>query len=105
MQKLKGTTPTTIAIPLPADIFDTEGGVIYRAKRISAARIDALRMSSNSVELYENLAVIYPRWEGVTSAETGEPLPNPEDDPTVFNHLDALEQLPWISEQLRPGGK
>lgn len=91
-----------IEIPAPADIFDAEDVVIFRRKRITVARVDAVRSAQTSEDVYKNLAVIFPKWENVLDAETGEPLPNPEDDYLAFSRLDSIEQLPWFSEQMNP---
>lgn len=101
----KTNNPAVIKIELPEEVFDAPDAVIYRLKRVSVARIDALRSAQTAQEVYKNLAVIYPRWSGVLDSETGEELPSPEADPTVFERLDSLEQLPWLNEQLRPGKK
>ena len=89
-----------IPMNAPESIFDVEGAVIYRRKRVPVWRVDELRTSETPEEVYSRLANLVPRWEGVVDCETGEPLANPEDDPSVFGHLDSREQMPWISAQL-----
>lgn len=91
-----------IDIPLPEEVFDVNGAFIIRRKRIPTYRVDALfqiRQSDDpdkTQKLYAAVAEFFPRWQGVVDCETGETLPNPEDDPTVFSRLDVTEQWPWI---------
>ena len=90
-----------VQIPCPPEIFDVEGATISRRKRVPVWMVDAMRQSANSDEVYEWLAKMVPEWSGVIDVETGEELGFPGDDPGVFSRIDSLEQLPWISAQLR----
>ena len=101
MIKAKTKPNKTIAIPGPSSVWDMEDVVIHRLRRIKVKRIDQLRNSQNTEELYKHLAIIFPSWHNVVGCETGESLPHPSDDPTVFDRIDNLEQLPWLREQLQ----
>jgi len=91
-----------IPIQAPEHIFDTKNAVIYRVRRVPAYRVDEMRTSKNSDDVYRHLANFFPEWDGVIDPETGDALPNPKDDYTVFSRLDVTEQLPWINSQLAP---
>ena len=84
-----------------------EGAFILRRKRVPVHLMDSIRSATNEADVFNKVAQIVPEWSGVLDVETGEPLPNPSDDPDVFKQLDLIEQLPWIREQLstRPNGK
>lgn len=90
----------TITLEAPEEIFDVEGATIERRKRIPLWRVDAMRTAQSSEEVYEQMAAIFPAWNGIVDVETGEPLPNPEDDPSVFGRLDKMEQMPWLGVQI-----
>lgn len=96
----KSNQPKLIELKAPENIFDVEGATIMRRKRIPLWRVDAMRIAESSEEVYEQMAACFPRWEGIVDVETGEPLPNPEDDPTVFSKLDKMEQMPWLGQQI-----
>ena len=111
MQKIKYVT-----ITLPEDVFDVEGATVVRRKRVSVAEVDRLRNLGKTVkdpkdaeeELYEGMAKIWPRWDGVVDVDSGELLPNPETNPFVFARLGITEQLPWFMGaglKVRPNGK
>lgn len=94
-----------VTIPLPEEIWDVEGATVKRRKRISVARMDDLQDIAQEAQdpeaLYSNLAELIPSWEGVLDVETGEPLPDPQDDPMVFSRVDITEQFPWLMELLK----
>lgn len=102
--------PAFVTIDLPEDVFDTSGATIERRKRIAVAKFDQIQAltkdpKAKPEQMYQLLAEMIPRWDGVLSVETDEPLPNPEEDHTVFQWLDMTEQLPWLIEvcQMSPG--
>lgn len=103
------TTENLVRIDCPHEIFDVDGAYILRLRRVTVARLDSLdelarrrnKTDEEQAEMYRMMADIIPGWEGVLHPDTGDPLPNPDDDPTVFKQLDALEQLPWISRAMR----
>ena len=109
MSKTSQNTIPLIRIDCPPDVFDTEGAYIMRRRRVSVARLDALddmarrrnKSEAEQAEMYQMMVAIIPQWHGVMDPDTGEALPDPEDDPTVFRRLDALEQLPWMSKAMR----
>lgn len=94
-----------VLIPAPEEVFDVEGATITRRKRISVAAIDAMdqiRRTGNDVNaLYRAMAELIPEWDGILHVDTGEPLPNPKEDPAAFAGLDVTEQLPWLGEVLK----
>lgn len=93
--------PKLIKIECPPDIFDVEDAYVMRRKRVPVYRVDQIRQAVQSEEAYDALAFIFPEWEGIVDVETGEPMPNPSDDPSVFGKLDRLEQLPWFAQQIQ----
>lgn len=90
----------TITVPLPVEMFDVDGATAERRRRVSVQRVNDLhairKASGDESDLYAALADIWPRWDGVIDVDTGEPLPNPEDDPGVFRRIDMGDQLGWL---------
>lgn len=96
-------TPNKIAlvtIPCPPDVFDVPDASIKRRKRIAVWRMDEIGRCKSTDELYPLLKEVIPEWTNVCDAETGEPLPNPKEDHTVFGKLDS-EQQRWLSDVLK----
>lgn len=86
-----------IEIPLPEDIFDVPGASVSRSKRVSFQKVVEIRKKSRTTGVpWQELAEIYPEWHGVIDATTGEPLPNPSEDPMIFAQLDYADQVPWF---------
>jgi len=87
-----------IAVPLPIDVFDYDGATIDRVKRVSVRRANDLRDMSrlDNDHFFEELAAIYPTWQGVLDCDYLEPIESqPKDDPQVFKLLD-VSQLNWL---------
>lgn len=101
---LEHQTVACVIIECPEEPFDVrgegEGVSITRRKRIAIWRIDDLKSTREPAEMYRKLADLVPRWSNVRDVETGEPLPDPEGDPTVFTRL-SFDQLTWISQALK----
>lgn len=89
-----------------------EGRKIYLARRIEMAqirrcsRLEAItRGGDYSDEAFENLYQAYaemlPRWDFLDpkAAEPGTPLPQPEDDPWVFDRL-TPEEFVWVTQTI-----
>lgn len=89
----------------PPELFDVDGAYVMRRKRVPVWRVNAIKEVKRDEDLYTHLAVLIPCWQGVVDVDTGELLPNPEEDQAVFDRLDVVEQLPWLAEilQRRPG--
>ena len=60
-----------------------------------------MRQAESSDVVYECLASFFPEWDGIIDVETGEPLANPSEDPSVFGRIDRFEQLPWFAQQIQ----
>ena len=90
-----------VQIDCPPELFDAEDAYVMRRKRVPVYRVNAIKSATQDEQLYQDLAGVFPEWHGITDVETGEELPNPEDDPTVFSRLDLFEQLPWFGEMLQ----
>lgn len=89
----------TIQIPLPEELFDAPDAVVRRRKRVSVALVNKIRQLARGAageSLWQALADVYPAWEGVCDVDTGEALPNPQEDPLAFIHLDYTEQVAWF---------
>lgn len=95
------TQKELITIQAPKGVFDVDGAVVYRKKRISVAMLDSLLRVESSEAGYQIFARMFPRWDGVIDVDTGGVLPHPEDDPSVFGRIDAIEQLAWFAEQAK----
>lgn len=100
MNEEKTNSIALVEIPCPPELFETENAYIERRKRIPVWKIDDLKLSKSSQEMYTKVAPLIPRWVGVRDCETGELLPNPEEDPTVIGRLD-MEQQQWLGDTLR----
>jgi len=90
-----------VRIDCPPELFDAEDAFVMRRKRVPVYRVNAIKSATQDDQLYKDLAVVFPKWQGITDVETGDELPNPEDDPTVFSRLDLFEQLPWFGDMLQ----
>lgn len=101
----RGQRVAMVTIACPADIFDVEGAYIQRRKRVPVWMVDELKGSKSAAAIYPLMAQIVPRWHGVADPVTGEALPDPQDDPTVFSKLDVFEQFPWLVERLQVNPK
>lgn len=91
--------PKFVKIPAPPDLFG-QNATITRRYRVPLWRMDGIRASSTSGEVYNHLAALVPEWENIRDVETDAELPHPQTDSNVFGRLDA-EQLGWISETFK----
>lgn len=101
----RGQQVKLVRIDCPPEIFDVDGAYILRRKRVPIYMIDAIKDSGSADETYAMMAQLVPRWSGVIDVVTGEKLPHPEDDPTVFSKLDMIEQIKWIIESTQKNPK
>lgn len=97
----RGQRIALVQIDCPPEIFDAPDAYILRRKRCPVAKLDAMKTSKTAEELYDHMADLIPQWHNIVDVETGELLPNPEEDPQVFGRIDAFEQLVWLSEKLQ----
>lgn len=93
--------PQLIGIEAPGAIFDVSDGLVFRLRRVPVALVDEFAGADSGEAACAVLARIFPRWKQILDVQTGEPLPNPSEDPSVFMRVDAVEQLPWFGEQIR----
>lgn len=91
-----------VRVDCPPEIFDVEGAYILRRKRVAVWKLDAVIATKPGQEdqAYKLIAELVPQWHGVVDVDTGENLPNPEDDPSVMSKID-VEQFLWLNEALR----
>lgn len=97
----KGQGPILVKLELPPEIFDVEGAVIFRRKRIPVEKVDQMRAAKESEEVYKHMAYFIPKWEGLVDCD-GEPIDaQPADNPDLFGSLDVGEQFPYLVELVK----
>ena len=82
----------------PADIFGP-GKYVVRKRYMKEKVARHIRQTADDEEVYAILAEYIVEWN-LDDPDTGEPLPQPYQNPEVFGELDVLEQLPWLLETL-----
>lgn len=87
----------------PPDLFGDDRFIIRkRYMKIKVAR--EIRSIETEDKLFDKLAEYILAWnlESIDDDgnRTGEALPQPYQNPRVFEELDCLEQLPWIVQAL-----
>ncbi len=86
----------------PEHIFGPGKWVMRRRKIKLKVQEEIRNWPEDDVDgFFAFLARLIPQWN-LDDCETGEPLPNPEDDPSVFGELDIEEELPWVMGLLNP---
>jgi len=69
-------------------------------KRFMKVRVvRAIKSATDEKQVFDILAQYIVAWN-LDDVETGDPLPQPYQNPEVFDDLDILEQFPWILDTL-----
>lgn len=86
-------TSKTVTIKLPEEIFGPDATAERRSPlRVRHVRRIGVLQQDRSPETFDllsdELAQVWPAWN-ILDPETGEPLPQPQDDPAVFMELEV----------------
>ena len=88
----------TRRLDCPPDMFG-EDKFVTRKRRIKTKVVRqmeaAVKTRMDFGELYELMARYTIEWN-LDDIDSGEPLPQPYENPEVFDELDSGEQLPWL---------
>jgi hypothetical protein len=80
----------------PEDIFGP-GKYVKRLPKLKTKTVDRLKKWNEKDEtgFYQEVARLIPEWN-LDDCETGEPLPQPKDDPSVFTELEVAQEFKWV---------
>jgi len=92
----------TRRVECPAPIFGPDKYLI-RKRHIKTRSIrkleDSIKVNQDFDECYGILARYTLEWN-IDDCETGEPLPQPHNNPDVFDDLDTGEQFAWLMNEV-----